>query len=217
MNFNEQKNELPLPPVFLQEDCFNSPHGDCTMSDAELITKVVDRSAGALAALLVRHGPLLRSVIGRVVNDGAEVEEALQDVFLHVWNHADAYSEKKGEFLGWLVTMARRRAVDRVRSRAAYQRATTRFQESTFHHAQSHRSSWIVDKEVQQRELQVMVEDHLRLLPALQSQVLKLAFFSGFSQREIAVHLSLPLGTVKTRIELGVSKLRRSGLLKDAA
>jgi RNA polymerase sigma-70 factor, ECF subfamily len=216
MKHNPQ-NKVPPLAMVARDNRFNPLHGDCTMSDVELIAEVMGQSEGALRALLVRHSPLLRAVIGRVVNDGAEVEEALQDIFLHVWNHADAYSEKKGQFLGWLVTMARRRAVDRVRRRAAYQRVTTRFQESTFHFAESHRSSWLVDKEVQQNELQLMVQDHLLQLPAAQSEVLKLAFFNGFSQREISVLLSLPLGTVKTRIELGVRKLRCSTVLRHAA
>ena len=104
-----------------------------------------------------------------------------------------------------------------MRQRAAYQRATTRF-EGSRHRAQIQRSSWVVDKEVRQNELPVVMSDHLRLLPSSQqSEVLKLAYLNGLSQREIAVRLPCRHGTVKTRAELGVHKLSRSSLLQHVA
>lgn len=186
-------------------------------SDNELAMQITAGSESALAVLIARHSAVLRSVIYRVVNSSAESDEVLQDVFIHFWNHAGAYSGEKGKLLGWLITIARRRSVDRVRQRSAYQRATTRFEESSRHVVQLQRSSWIVDREVRNHELQAIVNRYLQLLPTQQSEVLSLSFLKGLTQREIAAHLSLPLGTIKTRLELGVRKLSRSQLFQQAA
>ncbi len=171
----------------------------------------------ALEALYTRHTPLLRSIIQQVLNNHAEVDEVLQDLFLFVWRHAAAYSIEKGQPLGWLVTIARRRALDRVRMRSAYQRATERFEATCRQSGQTPPTSWVVDEDVRQHELRKLVDLSLRLLPPHQREAVALAFLKGLSQREIAAKLSLPLGTVKTRVELGVRKLGRCSLLQHAA
>lgn len=187
------------------------------ISDSELLTEIAALSEHALAVLLARYNPVLRTVIHRVINNKADVDEVLQDVYLCVWNQAKTYSEMKGKPLGWLITIARRRSIDHVRQRTAYQRATTRFEESLPHLEDGHHASSIVDNEVWNHELRALIDSHLQRLPAHQCEIVNLTFFKGLSQREISARLSLPLGTVKTRYELGIKKLSRSRLLQCVA
>src|SRR5215213_8070286 len=85
-------------------------------SDVDLITAVAqERSQQALEELYRRYRSMLRSVINRVMNTDADCDDVLQDVFIQVWNQAESYSSEKGHLLGWLITLARRRALDRVR------------------------------------------------------------------------------------------------------
>jgi RNA polymerase sigma-70 factor (ECF subfamily) len=187
------------------------------MPDAELVAEIVIQSEWALEELYRRYNSMLRSVIRRIMNNDAEIDDVIQDVFIHVWNHAADFSPEKGQLLGWLITIARRRSLDRVRQRSAYQRATTRFEVSCAQPLHGNAESCIVDKQVQQNELQSMLRVFIGNLPPLQGEVVHLTLFKGMSQREIANRLSLPLGTVKTRIELGMRKLKRCPLFQQAA
>lgn len=188
------------------------------LSDIELMTQISHGSEHALEVLYARHKPLLRSVAARVLNDDSEAEDVLQDVFIHVWNRVGDYSAEKGQPLGWLVTITRRRALDRVRQRTSYQNATSRYEEKSKRElGQTGLAACIVDQEVEQHELHERVSTSLSALPSAQCEVVKMAFLQGMSQREIASKLSLPLGTVKTRIELGVRKLGRSLITLKAA
>lgn len=189
------------------------------LSDTELMTQIAHGSEHALETLYTRHAPVLRSVASHVLNSQTEVDDALQDVFIHVWNRATDYDSEKGQVVGWLITMARRRALDRVRQRTAYQGATTRFEERAKQElGQTGLAACTVSDEIDNNELKEQVEQSLACLPSNQSQVVQMAYLKGMSQREIASQLQLPLGTVKTRIELGMKKLSRSlGALKAAA
>jgi RNA polymerase sigma-70 factor (ECF subfamily) len=181
------------------------------LSDVELMTQISHGSEHALEILFARHKPLLRSVAARVLGSDVDADDVLQDVFLHVWNRATDYSSEKGQPLGWLVTIARRRALDRVRQRTSYQNATTRYEDTAKHElGQMGLAACVVDDEVEHNEMSRTVKNSLNALPTAQGQVVELAFFQGLSQREIAAKLALPLGTVKTRIELGMRKLGRS-------
>src|SRR6187402_3363889 len=95
-------------------------------TDEQLMARIQARDDAALATLYKRHTPILRTVISRVVHNEYDVDDLLQEVFLELWNRADHYDEEKGKALGWIVTLARRRAIDRVRRRQAYARAEER-------------------------------------------------------------------------------------------
>ncbi|HEY2573068.1 MAG TPA: sigma-70 family RNA polymerase sigma factor, partial [Verrucomicrobiaceae bacterium] len=155
----------------------------------------MNKSEWALEELYRRYNSMLRAVIRRIMNNDAEIDDVIQDVYLHVWNHASDFSPEKGQLLGWLITIARRRSLDRVRQRSAYQRATSRFESSCARPAQTGGENCIVDRQVQQNELQSMLRNFIQHLPPLQGEVVHLTLFKGMSQREIANRLSLPLGT----------------------
>src|SRR5205085_11465192 len=99
------------------------------MPDEALLQKISQRDQPALNELYGRYGHTLRAVIDSVVHEGAEAEDVLQEIFLQIWKEAHNYSPKAGKPLGWVITIARRRAIDRVRRRDSYRRAKQRFEE----------------------------------------------------------------------------------------
>lgn len=175
--------------------------------DKSLMEALLQQETAALQRIHERYHRLLYSVAMNVVHDCLDAEEILQDVFLHLWNRADTYSVEKGKPLGWLVMLTRRRAIDRLRQQSSYRRATTRYETEylkenenpSSHTGPQHQASW--------DDLRALLKQQLLRLPPAQKQAVELTFFEGMSQREIASATQLPLGTVKTRIELGLRKL----------
>jgi RNA polymerase sigma-70 factor (ECF subfamily) len=175
--------------------------------DEALMAALLRREPPALRELYSRYQGLLHTVAMNVVHDPLDAEEVLQDVFLHIWNRAEAYSSEKGKPLSWLVMLVRRRSIDRLRQQSSYRRATTRFEEVCLQdHATSRRSAE-ADRKTSLDDLRALLRRQMHRLPPAQKQAVEMTFFSGMSQREIASVTSLPLGTVKTRIELGLRKL----------
>jgi RNA polymerase sigma-70 factor (ECF subfamily) len=175
------------------------------MTDEMLMASISAGDPDALGALFDRYGGVIKSVVMKTLHNEAESEDLLQEVFVEVWNRADKFSEKKGKPLGWIVTMARRRAIDKVRSRSAYQRATDRFQAEIEENLNS--GVFEEDEDIALNDLRVLLNAKLEELPVAQREVVELAFYKGMSQREIAAYTNTPLGTIKTRIELGLKKL----------
>ena len=175
--------------------------------DEALMDELLRRDTRAFEELYQRHQPVLRSIVLRVVNDELDAEDVLQEVFLRVWTNADSYSRKKGKPLGWLITLARRRAIDRLRQRAAYRRATDRLELEMRHPRRTGDERQSVERAAFRDELREIVGAAMLRLPQKQKDVVQRAYLDGMSQREIAVTMHVPLGTVKTRIELGLRKL----------
>jgi RNA polymerase sigma-70 factor, ECF subfamily len=172
----------------------------------EALMKAVSRGRqAALAELYDRHGKRLRATIDGVVHEGAEADDVLQEIFMQIWDEAGRYSPKAGKPLGWMVTIARRRAIDRLRRRQAYSRVRERYQKRVVHEAPN--SPRQTDDVFVLNDLRHFLKECMRVLPRLQREALELAFFKGLSHREIAVATHAPLGTVKTRLELGLQKL----------
>src|ERR1700737_2073222 len=99
-----------------------------TVSDEALMEAITDQRPEALNEFYSRHGGRLKSVIGNVVHEEGDADDVLQDILLQIWHEADHYSPKAGKLLGWVVTLARRRAIDRLRRRQAYCRAKERYE-----------------------------------------------------------------------------------------
>jgi RNA polymerase sigma-70 factor (ECF subfamily) len=172
----------------------------------EALMKAVSRGRqAALAELYDRYGKRLRATIDGVVHEGAEADDVLQEIFIQIWDEAGRYSPKAGKPLGWMVTIARRRAIDRLRRRQAYSRVRERYQTRVVHEAPN--SPRQTDDVFVLNDLRHFLKECMRVLPRLQREALELAFFKGLSHREIAAATHAPLGTVKTRLELGLQKL----------
>ena len=198
-----QKTTLTLQPA--PATAIQTETGEPT--DEMLMARIQKRDEGALTMLYFRHGKLLRSVISRCVYDQQHSEDLLQEVYVEIWNRADHYSEEKGRALGWLITLARRRALDRVRRFQAYFRAEQRLRAQE---EQSPLNDHIEDGDaaLEKRDLGVRLEHALEQLPPAQAQAVRMAYQDGLSQREIVAKTGIPLGTIKTRIELGLRKLK---------
>ena len=179
--------------------------GAASVSDEVLMKDISRRHPEALTELYGRHSKRLRATIDGVVHEESEVDDVLQEIFLQVWEDAGRYSPKAGRPLGWMVTIARRRAIDRLRRRQAYSRAKERNETRVMQESQSPRCD--ASETFVLSDLRRFLKKNLRALPRFQREAVELAFFKGLSHREIAAATHAPLGTVKTRLELGVQKL----------
>jgi RNA polymerase sigma-70 factor (ECF subfamily) len=180
------------------------------------MARIRKHDAKALASLYQRHTQLLRSVISRVVHDEQDTEDLLQEVFIQLWDRADRYNWKKGKPLGWMVTLSRRRAIDRVRRRQSYARAEERLRLATEIDSRGIPSRG-AENEVGCGDRGEIFRQVLATLPDHQRDAVILSFYQGFSQREIAARTGIPLGTIKTRLELGVRKIRAAILALGGA
>src|SRR6058998_1047043 len=179
--------------------------GAGSVPDEVLMKDISRRRHEALNELYGRHSKRLRATIDGVVHEQSEADDVLQEIFLQVWEEADRYSPKAGKPLGWMVTIARRRAIDRLRRRQAYSRVRERYQKRVIQ--QEPNSPREADDVFVLNDLRHFLKQCMRVLPRLQREALELAFFKGLSHREIAAATHAPLGTVKTRLELGLQKL----------
>jgi RNA polymerase sigma factor, sigma-70 family len=176
------------------------------LCDEMLMQEITERRQRALKELYSRYSRSLRALIGSVVHEESEADDVLQESFLQIWREAHHYSPKAGKPLGWVITIARRRAIDRVRRRDSYRRAKQRFEDETRPQTQTTRSGK-TDAEVTQSDLRKFLDRQMQALPPVQREAVELAYFGGLSQREIAATTNTPLGTVKTRLQLGLRKL----------
>lgn len=187
------------------------PASDDTIcpSDSALMRAIARQDAQALSTLYDRYCGILKALIIRVVHDEAEAEDLLQEIFMQIWRQAKNFSPKKGQALGWIVTLTRRRAIDRLRKRQAYHRATERLETQTDQYPEA----WLrnrIDEDISHQDLRDFLRARINDLPPFQKEAIELAFFKGMSQREIALFTHTPLGTIKTRLELGLRKLYES-------
>jgi RNA polymerase sigma-70 factor (ECF subfamily) len=173
--------------------------------DEALLKDISRQRHDALTELSGRHGQRLRAIIDSVVHEKAEADDVLQEILLQIWKEADHYSPKAGKPLGWIVTIARRRAIDRLRRRQAYSRARERYRNRLMQQPRNLRRE-AYDPFVL-NDLHHFLQKCIRALPRLQREAVELAFFKGMSHSEIAIATHAPLGTVKTRLELGLQKL----------
>ena len=176
------------------------------LCDETLMKKITQRQQHALMELHSRYARSLRALIGSVVHEESEADDVLQESFLQIWREAHHYSPKAGKPLGWVITIARRRAIDRVRRRDSYRRAKQRFEDESRPQAYMGGAASTA-AEVVQSDLRRFLGQQMRGLPRDQREAVELAYFRGLSQREIAATTRTPLGTVKTRIQLGLRKL----------
>lgn len=179
-------------------------------SDEQLMERMQQGDETALAALHHRHRGLLRTIISRMINNDHDVDDLVQECLLELWRHAGNYRVEKGHALGWIVTLVRRRTIDRIRRKAAYGRAQDRLREESATVCETMHSG--ADEVVAQNDRAEAVSRLLAHLPPAQQEVVQLAYYRGLSQREIAAHTGIPLGTIKTRLELGLRKLRSAVL-----
>jgi RNA polymerase sigma-70 factor (ECF subfamily) len=171
--------------------------------DVELLQAVAAQDEAALGHLYDRYRVILFGVLVRILNNREEAEDVLQEVFLQVWRRAADFDPNRGRPFTWLVTLARSRGIDRLRSLASRERVAAM---SGTDEAAGDVSDAATD--AIRSEQRGVVNDALSQLPEEQKRLLMLAYFDGLTQSEIAERLGAPLGTVKTRMRSGMMKLR---------
>lgn len=175
-----------------------------TLVDAEageLIAQMAGGHRPALERLYDRHSPVVYTLALRILRNQADAEEVTQEVFLQVWREASRYDPARGTPQAWIVTMARTRAIDKLRARRQgdHQREMAKLERTDAPSAHAN------DDQMADRHLVLSV---LANLSSAQRQMLELAYYEGLTQTEIADRTGLPLGTVKTRIRLSLEQLR---------
>jgi len=168
-----------------------------------LIKRVAEQDQPAMTRLYDTTNRLVFGLIMRIVGDAAAAEEVLLDVYMQAWRQATRYSEERGSPIAWLTTIARSRSLDRLRADAQGLRRNQPLDLASQHVA----TSWADDVALAS-EVRTVVQQALKSLSPEQKEVIELAYYGGLSHSEIALRLGQPLGTVKTRTRLGMTKLR---------
>jgi len=174
-----------------------------SLDDDELARLVAQRNREAFITLYDRHAARVFALVLRMLGEKMSAEEVVQDTFLKLWTRADTFSSKKGALLAWLLTIARRTALDRIRlenRRPEFGNPTN--PEDTWRLSPDPNSE---TEEARWRSLHFALHD----LPKEQRLVIELAYYHGMSQSQMAEYLQIPLGTIKTRLRLGMEKLRQ--------
>jgi len=171
--------------------------------DAALLAGVAGGDERAFAELYDRYSSILFGLLLRILHSRAEAEDVLQEVCLQIWQQARAFDAARGRPFTWLVTLARSRAIDRLRAVDSRDRAALRAAEEPPPEA----AAGSADEEAARSEEGEIVRAALAELPEEQRQALLLAYLGGMSQSEIAAARGVPLGTVKTRTRAGLKKL----------
>jgi RNA polymerase sigma-70 factor, ECF subfamily len=178
-----------------------------SMIDPNLLALVAKGDQQAFSQLYDHSSTLLFTLAVRILGNREEAAELLQDVYLEVWRKVSRYDVGRGTPVAWLVTLTKSRAIDRLRARAARgYRATNSLEAGTAMQVADPSPSPLETQADQ--ELRIAVGTAVAGLPQAQQQAIELAYYEGLSHAEIAQRLNQPLGTVKTRIKLGMSKLR---------
>ncbi len=171
-----------------------------TDTDLDLIARIHRQDQAALAELYERHGARVYSLAVAIVGENMTAQEVAQDVFMRVWEHPENYRYDDNRFAAWLLMITRHRAIDHLRREKSRGGLAFSLDDADFPEMPDVRQ----DVESKWRDMRHVLDQ----LPPEQRDVIVLAYYHGLSQSEIAAHLNWPLGTVKTRMRLGMDKLR---------
>jgi RNA polymerase sigma-70 factor, ECF subfamily len=171
-------------------------------SDAALVARIIQRDESALAALYDRYSGMLSSVLNRILRDTQAAEEILQDIFYQLWRGAAQFDSSRGSLPGWLLVIARNRAVSRLR------RHNPASGEELLENTVVLPTN--LESTIAQQQLVGKVKGALASLPKEQRAAIELAYFEGLTHSEIAERTGDPLGTVKTRLRSAVETLKRT-------
>jgi RNA polymerase sigma-70 factor, ECF subfamily len=174
------------------------------LADEDLMPLIGSGDTGAFATLYDRHNRPAYSLAYRLMGERQAAGDLVQDAFLKVWQAAGSYRAQRGSARTWILSIVRNRGLDQLRSSASRRR----IQDITQARAQTSQPSEEAFAEAWRNFQGVQVREALRGLPPKQLEVIELAYFSGYTRKEIAELLEVPLGTVKGRVRMGLKKMR---------
>jgi RNA polymerase sigma-70 factor, ECF subfamily len=177
------------------------------LEDSYLVGRISTGDQQAFARFFDLHSPAVLGLLFRILGGRGEAEEVLQETFLQVWQQADRYEAGRSTPRGWLLMLARSRALDRLRRREARSRREI---EAATDATYPKLSAAVGTERLETAERREAVGEALNLLSPEQRRCIELAFFEGLTHTQIAERLAAPLGTVKSRILLGMNKLRQA-------
>jgi RNA polymerase sigma-70 factor (ECF subfamily) len=179
---------------------------DGVVGDAEMISRIRAGDRRAVGDLYERFRLPTFALARRILADDVLAEDVLQDVFLSIWRDPGVYDDARGSVMSWLLAVVHHKAVDAVRREESQRRRRTRAEED--HALREPVAARDAEEEVWLRVVADQVRTALGGLPSSQREALTLAYYGGYTQREVAALTSTPLGTVKTRMLAGMRRLR---------
>lgn len=179
-------------------------------TSGNLLPSIAAGDTVAVAELYDRHAATLHALLLRILGDRSDAQEVLQECFLQAWRRAADFDPSRGSEIAWLVSIARNRAIDRLRSRNLRSVREEEAGREIPNELQSVDRGEGAERQAILAELRQRMRAALDELPEAQRTALELAYFQGLSQSEIAERLGEPLGTIKTRTQLAMKKLRES-------
>lgn len=174
-------------------------------SDESLLKRLNEGEQGAMGELWDRYSGLLFSQALRVLHNPSEAEDVVAEVFSEVWRRASGYHPERARPAAWLVTLVRRRAIDRFRERRSHERAEERM---ALEPNPGPGCGCAHQEHLRLTELRRVLDQALNRLPERQREAVCMVYFEGLTQREISKKTRTPIGTIKTRLELGLRKMR---------
>jgi len=202
-----------MTPAALQEPCGGEPEraksppepaGKVAATDFDLVADIARGRNEALSELYRRYSNLLLALAGRILRNADDAEEVTQEVFLYVWRKARCYDAVRASVSSWLVLITRSRSLDRLRKLQRIGCLEEEYQHETPPPGRAEGFGLVLGQ-----ERAVRLRQALERLPMPQRRALELAFFHGWTQKEVAERTGVPLGTIKTRTFLAMKKLRR--------
>ena len=185
---------------------FLKSDSESKFDEISLISRIAEQDQQALSILYDRYARVIYTIAYRILNSSEESEEIVLDVFIQVWRIAKNYNSQKARVDTWLFMLARSRALDRLRRHARFDKAITASEDALIMHSYSDSP----EEDVLIQERSSYIKSCLNELPNEQRLILELAYFGGLSHSEISAKTGISLGTVKTRIRLGLKKLREA-------
>ena len=176
------------------------------LDEANIVRRIAEQDQTALTQLYDRYARIIYAIAYRILKSAEESEEIVLDVFTQVWRSAKSYSSQKGRVDTWLFMITRSRSLDRLRSHARLHKVVAVAENELI-------SKSLVDSSEEDALVQERISyvtSCLESLPQEQKLVLEMAYFGGLSHSQIAMETGISLGTVKTRIRLGLKKLREA-------
>jgi len=203
-------NDEFVPPVTSAGASARRQQEPASGALAELVAQIALGSQDALARLYDQTSPMLNGLLLRILERPEDAEEVMLDVYMKAWKYSARYTDQRGSVSAWLMIMARNAAIDRIRQKRA-QPKTMAFEPAVTPEPETADAS--PEEQTAEHERRRRVQRFLKELPPEQREAVELAFFGGLTHAELAERLREPLGTVKSRIRMGLVRLR--GLIEE--
>lgn len=197
--------QCQVTPITMNMTEISSEVDPNVVEDIRLLKRISERDSASFQTFYKKYSGLIFASISNVLNDHHDTEDVMQEVLVQVWNKAHLYEPRKGKPLTWLTTLARNRAIDRIRSKQRRSRLNDDFENENKKDQFEFEPSGHENLEFKERD--TILHSAVSRLTQDQREAIELTYFTGLTQAEVAERLQEPLGTIKARIRRGVNRL----------